>query len=174
MFVSQRFSSCYYSITCQQPLLYYYECQRQEYQNSPIYTLLLPSAQLRILVVLKYSCAHTASQWAGDFRWSIGPFPRVFPKRRTGARADNPCWNTRRRATGRCRGRRGAARPRCWERLFNFARKPPKTFSRDSRVFRMLYINSYTALTFRAAMDKNYMTYSEHVLILQYFIVECQ
>ena len=38
-----------------------------------------------------WNCASLlCSQSAGDFRWSIGPFPRVFPKRRTGARADYP------------------------------------------------------------------------------------
>ena len=40
--------------------------------------------------------------------------------------------------------------------------------------FRMLHINSYTALIFRAAIDNKYMEYNKHILILQYFIVENQ
>ena len=38
----------------------------------------------------------------------------------------------------------------------------------------MLYINSYAALIFRAAVINKYMVCNRHVLILQYFIVEYQ
>ena len=49
-----------------------------------------------------------------------------------------------------------------------------ETFRRYLRNLRMLYINSYAALIFRAAMDNECMAYNKHVLILQYFIVEYQ
>ena len=43
-----------------------------------------------------WNCASLpCSQSAGDFRWSIAPFPRVFRKRRTGARADYPIYDDR-------------------------------------------------------------------------------
>ena len=83
---------------------------------------------------------------------------------------------------GRGRGRRGAARPRrlrtqthggesdCSTSTGN----PRETFPRDLRDFRMLRINSYTALIFRAATDNKYMAYNKHVLILQYFMAAYQ
>ena len=51
---------------------------------------------------------------------------------------------------------------------------PRETFPEYLPDFRMLYINSYAALIFRAAMNNEYMVCIKHVLILQYFIIEFQ
>ena len=44
---------------------------------------------------------------------------------------------------------------------------PRETFPRDLWDFRMLYINSYAALIFRAVLDNKYSVCIKHVLILQ-------
>ena len=49
---------------------------------------------------------------------------------------------------------------------------PGKHFRWYLRNFRMPYINSYTAPIFRAAMQKEYLVYNKHILILMYFITE--
>ena len=83
---------------------------------------------------------------------------------------------------GRGRGRRGAARPsrlrtQTHDGESDCSTSPGilrETFPSYLPGFRMLYINSYAALIFRAAMDNECMAYNKHVLILQYFIVEYQ
>ena len=90
--------------------------------------------------------------------------------------------STHRRATGRGRGRRGAARSRRLRTQTHDGESDcstsPGSFRdisrRYLRNFRMLYINSDTAPIFRAAMQNRYLEYNKCVLILQYFIVEFQ
>ena len=90
--------------------------------------------------------------------------------------------STHRRATGRGRGMRGAARSRRLRTQTHDGESDcstsPGSFRdisrRYLRNFRMLYINSDTAPIFRAAMHKRYLEYNKHVLILLCFIVEYQ
>ena len=84
---------------------------------------------------------------------------------------------------GRGGGRRGAARPPRLRTQTHDAGESDcstwpgtlrETFPSYLSDFRLLYINSYAALIFRAAMDNECMAYNKHVLIFQYFIVEYQ
>ena len=71
---------------------------------------------------------------------------------------------------GGCEHRRTAVRATVQLRPEN----PGKHSPRDLQDFRMLRINSYTALIFRAATNNKYMAYNKHVLILQYFMAAYQ